>query len=237
MTQIKLGDIPVDVLLKDIKNIHLSVYPPTGRVRISAPSRTSLDTIRVFAVSKIGWIKAQQRKFQEQQRETPREYLDLESHFLWGKRHLLQIIDGIETPSVQLKHRHIFLRVRAGADKSKKQAILEGWYRQQLKQKIPPLLEKWQEDLGVQVAEWGVKKMKTKWGTCNPRARRIWVNLELVKKPAQCLEFIVVHELVHLIERHHNDRFVAIMDKHLPKWRLCRADLAAAPLAHDIWEY
>ena len=151
VTQIAVGDITVDVVLKDIKNIHLSVYPPSGRVRISAPSRMRLDTIRVFAISRLGWIKQQQQKLQEQERETPREYLDRESHYVWGKRYLLRVIEGDEAPSIALKHRCMLLRVRPGTDAKKKQAIVEAWYRRQLKKAVPPLIARWEPLMGVKV--------------------------------------------------------------------------------------
>src|SRR5712664_3217096 len=128
---IELGDITVDVLKKDIKNVHLSVYPPTGRVRISAPLRMSLDPIRVFAISKLGWIKQQQRKLQGQERETPREYLDRESHYVWGKRYLLKVIEWDKAPSIELKHSQMFLRLHSRTHDKKKQAVVEEWYREQ----------------------------------------------------------------------------------------------------------
>ena len=195
-------------MLKDIKNVHLSVHPPTGRVRISAPSRMSLDTIRVFAISKLGWIKQQQRKLREQERETPREYLDRESHYVWGKRYLLKVIESDEPPSVELKHSQMLLRVRPATDEAKKQAIVEEWYREQLKEAVPPLIAKWEPLMGVKVERFFVQRMKTKWGSCNPGAGSIRLNTDLAKKPRECLEYIVVHEMVHLIERHHNDRFM-----------------------------
>ena len=166
--QLKLGDIAVDVVLKDIKNVHLSVHPPTGRVRISAPSRMSLDNIRVFAISKLGWIKQQQKKLQEQERETPREYLDRESHYVWGKRYLLTVIESDQAPSVELKHNRMLLRVRPGTDEKRRQALVEGWYREQLKNAVPPLIAKWEPLLGVKVKRFFVQRMKTKWGSCNP---------------------------------------------------------------------
>src|SRR5215813_5421141 len=168
VTQIAVGGITVDVVLKDIKNIHLSVYPPSGRVRISAPSRMRLDTIRVFAISKLGWIKQQQKKLQAQERETPREYLDRESHYVWGKRYLLKVVESNEAPSVELKHSEMFLRVRPGASEEKKQEVIEEWYRAQLKQAVPALIAKWEPFMGVNVARFYVQRMKTKWGSCNP---------------------------------------------------------------------
>ena len=235
--QVQLGDIAVDVVRKDIKNVHLSVHPPTGRVTISAPSRLSLDTIRVFAISKLGWIKQQQKTFRQQERETPREYLDRESHYVWGKRYLLTVSERDESPSVELEHSRMVLLVRPGASGATKQAVVEEWYRVQLKKAVPLLLAKWEPRLGVKIERFFVQRMKTKWGSCNAGNRSIRLNTELAKKPVQCLEYIIVHELAHLIERRHNDRFVSIMDKHLPQWRSHRQELSSAPLAHQTWSY
>jgi len=236
-SQIKLGDITVDVVRKDIKNIHLSVNPPAGKVRISAPSRMDLDTIRVFAVSKLGWIKQQQRKLQEQERETVRDYLDRESHFVWGKRYLLNIAEVEEPPSVEIKHSQLLLQVRPGSDRLKKQEVLEEWYRKLLKQAVPPLIEKWEPLLGVKVERFFVRRMKTKWGSCNHIAGTIRLNTELAKKPKKCLEYIVVHEMVHLLEPTHNPRFVDLMDQYLPQWRAYREELNRLPVRHEEWEY
>ena len=236
-SQIKLGDITVDVVRKDIKNIHLSVNPPAGKVRISAPSRMDLDTIRVFAVSKLGWIKQQQRKLQEQERETVRDYLDRESHFVWGKRYLLKIAEVEEPPLVEIRHSHLLLQVRPESDRSKKQEVLEEWYRKLLKQAVPPLIKKWEPLLGVKVERFFVRRMKTKWGSCNHVAGTIRLNTELAKKPRKCLEYIVVHEMVHLLEPTHNPRFVDLMDQFLPQWRAYREELNRLPVRHEEWEY
>ena len=237
VTQIELGDITVDVVLKDIKNIHLSIHPPTGRVRISAPSRTNLDTIRVFAVSKLGWIKAQQKKLQEQDRETPREYLDRESHYVWGTRYLLEVIEADEAPSVELTHSWMLLRVRPGADESKKEAIVQEWYRDQIKEAVPPLIAKWEPRMGVEIDRFFVQRMKTRWGSCNHKARTIRLNTELAKKPPECLEYIVVHEMAHLLEPTHNQRFVALMDRFMPNWPFYRDQLNQLPVSHQDWTY
>lgn len=237
ITQIELGDITVDVVLKDIKNIHLSVYPPSGKVRISAPKRMDLDTIRVFAISKLGWIKQQQRKLQEQEREAPREYLDRESHYVWGTRHLLRLVEADAAPSVELQHSRLVLSVRPGADETRKHAILEEWYRQQLKQAVPPLITKWETLMGVKVERFFVQRMKTRWGTCNSRARTIRLNTELAKKPRECLDYIVAHEVAHLLEPTHNARFVALMDRFLPHWQLIKAELNQLPVGHENWAY
>jgi predicted metal-dependent hydrolase len=236
-SQIKLGDIPVDVVLKDIKNVHLSVHPPTGRVRISAPKRMSIDTIRVFAISKLDWIKQQQTKLREQERETPRDYVDRESHYVWGKRYLLAVSESDQPPSIELKHSRMRLRVRPRTGEDKREALVEAWYRERLKEAVPPLLARWQPLLGLSVERVFVQRMKTKWGSCNHKARTIRLNTELAKKPPACLEYILVHEMVHLLERHHNDRFREYMDRFMPQWCLHREELNRAPLSHESWSY
>lgn len=237
MEQINLGEIIVDVVLKDIKHIHLSVYPPLGHVRIAAPMRMNLDTIRIYAISKLGWIKKQQQKFKEQVREAPREYLNKESHYFKGKRYQLRVIEQDTPPKVQLKHSTIDLYVRPNSDLQKKHAVLEAWYRQQLKELVPAIIQKWEKTMGVSSNEFAVKKMKTKWGTCNIEAKRIWLNLELAKKPYQCIEYIVVHEMAHLLERNHNSNFVALMDNYLPEWRQLKTELNKLPVSHVDWGY
>ena len=235
--QIQLGDMDVDVVLKDIKNIHLSVHPPAGKVRIAAPLRMDLDTIRAFAITRLAWIKSQQQKLREQQRETPREYLDRESHYVWGKRYLLTLVERDAPPSVELKHNKLLLQLRPVTSHEKKQEVLDAWYREQLKAAVPPLIAKWEKVLGVKVGKVFVQKMKTRWGSCNSAAANIRLNTDLARKPPACLEYIVVHELLHLLERHHNPRFIALLDAHLPQWRQYREVLNSLPLAHQEWEY
>jgi predicted metal-dependent hydrolase len=237
VTMIELGEIYVEVVKKDIKNLHLSVYPPAGRVRISAPLRMNLDTVRVFAISKLGWIKQQQKKLREQERETPREYLDRESHYVWGKRYLLKVVEGDVPPAVELKHSRMYLRVRPGASDEKKQDIVEEWYRGEVKQAAPTLISKWEPLIGVKVERFFVQKMKTKWGSSRPQTRSIRLNTELAKKPPQCLEYIIVHEMVHLLEPTHNSRFMTLMDQFMPQWRFCRAELNRLPVRHEDWAY
>lgn len=237
MTQIKLGEITVDVVRKDIKNIHLSVYPPTGRVKISAPSRVKMETIRVYAISKLGWIKRQQTKFQNQKRETPRDYITRESHYFMGKRYLLKISETDAGQTVVLRHREIELIVKKDADLKQRQKLLEDWYRKQLRQKATELIAFWEQQMNLKVSEFGIKKMRTKWGSCNRIAKRIWLNLELAKKPSECLEYIVVHEMVHMFERHHGTRFIALMDQFLPQWRQYKDELNRLPVGHSDWSY
>jgi predicted metal-dependent hydrolase len=227
----------VDVILKEIKNVHLSVYPPSGRVRISAPKHMSLDAIRVFAVSKLDWIRQQQTKLREQERETPRDYVNRESHYVWGKRYLLTVTESDEPPAVELKPRRMLLRVRPGTGEAQRQALVEAWYRERLREAVWPLLARWQPLLGVHVERWFLQRMKTRWGSCNHQARTIRLNTELAKKPPECLEYVLVHELVHLLEPTHNARFIALMDQFMPKWQFHRQVLNRLPVRQEAWSY
>lgn len=235
--QIDVGGIPVDVVFKDIKNVHLSVHPPTGRVRISAPARMKLDTLRVYAISKLDWIKKQQVRFQDQERETRREYLDRESHFVWGRRYLLKVREEERVPFVELRHTQLVLTVRPGSAVEKREEIVSAWYREELRKALTPLIAQWETTLGVQSRSIIVRRMKTKWGSCNPHSHNIHLNSELAKKPRECLEYVIVHELMHLLEPTHNSRFVALMDKFMPQWKHLRDELNRAPLGHVEWEY
>ena len=237
MQEIIIGDICIDVVHKNIKNVHLSVYPPLGRVRISAPLRMNLDTIRVFAISKLGWIKKQQHKIRSQVREAPREYITRESHYYLGRRYLLNVIEDHVSPGVAIKHETMEMYIRPNTGMGKRQVILYEWYRQRLKEIVPGLIAQYKKIMQVHVPEFGIKKMKTRWGTCNIQAKRIWLNLELAKKPKDCIEYVVVHKMVHLLEQCHNERFVAYMDKYLPKWRFYKEELNRTPLRHENWSY
>jgi predicted metal-dependent hydrolase len=228
----------VDVVRKDIKNLHLAVYPPDGRVRVAVPLLIDDEAVRLAVISKLAWIKRQRAKFQGQERQSAREYVYRESHYYWGNRYLLNVVYHDAPPQVVVRNKTTLdLFVRPDSDTAQRERVLLAWYRQQLKAAIPPLISKWEPIIGVDVADWGVKRMKTKWGSCTIEARRIWLNLELVKKPPRCLEYITVHEMVHLLERLHNERFVAYMDEFMPQWRLFRDELNQAPLAHQTWEY
>lgn len=235
--QLRFGDIEVDVLLKDIKNVHLSVHPPTGRVRISAPLRMTMDTIRVFAIAKLGWIKQQQAKLRAQDRESPREFLERESHYVWGRRYLLKLEEASGSPSIELEHNRMHLRLRPGTDRDRTKSAVEAWYREQVKRAAPPLIAKWEPVLGVKVSRLFVQRMKTKWGSCTPETRSIRLNTELAKKPPECLEYIVVHEMAHLVAQHHDDRFTSLVGSCLPNWKLLRQALNEAPLPHADWTY
>ena len=237
VSQIKLGDVAVDVVLKDIKNVHLSVHPPSGRVRISAPARMSLDTIRVFAISKLPWIRQQQKKLRQQERETPREYLERESHYVWGRRYLLNVVLSEEPSGVLLDHHRLMLIVRPGSKRAAWDALLAQWYRDEIRTHVPELIAKWERVLGVQVRQVFVQQMKTMWGSCNPRARTIRLNTELAKKPRDCLEYIVLHEMVHLLEPKHGERFVSLMNRFMPRWQFVREKLNRLPVRHSDWDY
>lgn len=238
MYQITVNNVSIDVVRKDIKNIHLAVYPPTGRVRIAAPLLVNEESIRLFAVSKLGWIKRNQRKFVGQDRISFREYKERESHYFQGRRYLLKIIETESPPRIVLKTK-TYLEMYARPDSSRmvRHRIMTEWYRTELKRQIPSLIDKWERIIGVKVADCRVKQMKTKWGSCNREKKRIWLNLELAKKPEQCLEYIIVHEMVHFKERNHSDRFLAHMDEYLPGWRKLRAELNRLPVSHSDWSY
>jgi predicted metal-dependent hydrolase len=236
-TQLELGDMAVDVVLKDIKNVHLSVHPPTGRVRIAAPQRMDMEAIRLFAISKLGWIKEQKRKLQEQERETPREYLERESHYVWGKRYLLSVTERDEPPSVELKHKRMVLKTRPGTEEAKRQRIVEDWYREQVKTATADLIAKWEPKIGVMVNGFYVRRMKTRWGSCNSQARTIRLNTDLAKKPRECLEYIVVHEMLHILEPTHNERFQALLSQFMPDWEHRRQVLNRLPVRHENWRY
>jgi predicted metal-dependent hydrolase len=238
MYQIKVGNIAIDVVRKDIKNLHLGVYPPSGRVRIATPLKIDDEAVRLFAVSKMAWIKKQQLKFETQERQSERRFVSGESHYYKGRRYLLNVIYHNAAPKVEIRNKtHIDLYVRVGSTCEQRGKVLTKWYRKQLKDQIPALIAKWQRIIGVEVDDWGVKKMKTKWGTCTLASRRIRLNLELAKKPEHCLEYIIVHEMVHLIERDHGDRFVAYMDKFMPQWHLYKEELNRSMLSHETWSY
>jgi predicted metal-dependent hydrolase len=237
-SQIRVSGVPVEIVRKGIKNLHLGVYPPHGRVRVAAPLRVSDDAVRLAVVGKLGWIKRQRARFEAQPRQSEREMVSGESHYFLGQRYRLRVVTYEGPAKVMARNKSVIeLHVRRDSSAVQREQVLQRWYRQQLKELIPPLLQKWQRALGVQADEWAIKKMKTKWGSCNGKVRRIWLNLELVKKPVQCLEYIVVHELVHLLERYHNDNFLALMNATLPQWRSRRSELNAAPLGHATWSY
>lgn len=230
-----VAGIDVDVIYKDIKNLHISVYPPIGRVRVAAPQRISEDAIRLAIIQRLPWIKKQRKQLQDADRQTERHMVSGETHYVWGERLRLDS-SGHGRSNVRLDGKTLRLTTPADYSDDQRRAVLDKWYRKELKTAVPPLLEKWQPIIGEEASAFVVRKMKTKWGTCQPASRAIWLNPELAKKNPRCLEYIVVHELTHLIERTHNSRFVELMDLHMPDWRARRDELNAAPLGAEDWE-
>jgi predicted metal-dependent hydrolase len=236
--EIRVSGLAVQIVRKDIKNLHLGVYPPNGRVRVAAPLRVTNGAVRLAVIGKLGWIKRQQATFAAQPRQTEREMVSGESVYFLGRRYRLRVLACDGASKVLLRNKAtIELHVSPRIDAPQRERVLQRWYRGHLKALIPPLLKKWEPRMGVQVVAWGIKRMKTKWGSCNPDAQRIWINLELAKQPVRCLEYIVVHEMAHLLERRHSDRFRALMDRKLPHWRSRREELRRMPLGHERWKY
>lgn len=233
---ITVSGLSVEVVRKNIKNLHLGVYPPLGRVRVAAPLAVSDDAVRLAVVCKLGWIKRQRAKFKAQPRQSDRQMISGESHYFLGRRYRLRVHQTTGGLRIALRGKAIMdLFVRPDTTTERRKQVLHEFYRAELKLLIPELLEKWEPRLGVEVRFWGIKRMKTKWGTCIVDARRIWLNLELAKKPVQCLEYVLVHELAHLHERHHNDHFISLLDQHLPQWKLLRDKLNSSHLADECW--
>lgn len=228
---IELGDITISVAFKAIKNVHLTVHPPDGQVSLVAPLGTRPEVARAYAITRLGWIRQQQATLGAQARETPRQYVERESHYLWGRRHLLNVVEGEGKAFVTLDHKRITLHVRPGSDAAKRAEVLHEWHKRLLHDVVPGLIAKWQPRLGVQVSGYFLQRMKTQWGSCNHAAGNIRLNTELVKKPKDLLEYVVVHEMAHLLEPTHSERFAALLDLHYPTWREARAELNELPLA------
>jgi predicted metal-dependent hydrolase len=229
-THIRLGGLEIAVTFKAVKHVHLSVHPPQGKVTLVAPTGTRLEVARAYAISKLRWIRQQQEQLLAQARETPRRFVTRESHYIWGRRYLLAVVEQDAPPSVKMDHRRITLNVRPGTDPSRREAIFQAWQRSLLHDAIPPLIARWEQQIGVKVAGYFLQRMKTKWGSCNHRRAHIRLNTELVKKPRDLLEYVIVHEMIHLIEPTHSDHFIALLDQHYPAWREARAELNALPL-------
>jgi predicted metal-dependent hydrolase len=235
---IVVSGIPVEIVRKDIKNLHLGVYPPSGRVRVAAPLRLNDDSVRLAVVTRLGWIRRRQAAFEQQDRQSQREMVTGETHYVQGRRYRLNVIESDVSPGVRVRpNATLEMWIQPKSSRECRVNMLNQWYRRLLHERIPGLVTKWEPHVGVEVAEWGIRRMRTKWGSCNACARRIWINLELAKKPYACLEFIVVHEMVHLLERHHNERFMEQVDRLLPQWRTTRTLLNKSPLSHERWGY
>jgi len=230
-----VSGLRVSVVRKAIRNLHLGVYPPEGRIRVAAPIAISDAAVRVAVIGKLPWIKRQRASFESQARESEREMVAGESHYYRGRRYRLQVVESAESPRVELNGRRLVLHVQPGSEAPGRRLILDRWYRDRLREAVSHLVQRWDGKLGVTVNDWRLKRMKTKWGSCNSKARRIWINTELAKKPLPCLEYVVVHELAHIRERTHSERFIALMDQALPAWRSRRAELNRAPLGHASW--
>jgi len=237
MTEVvTIGDMSISVTRKDIKNVHLSVHPPEGWVTLSVPIKTRLEVARAYAITRLSWIREQQEKLRKQARETPRQFVERESHYLWGRRHLLTVMERDRKPSVTVDHKRITLNMRPGSDHAKRASVIHEWHKSLLHEFVPTLIHKWQPKLGVQVKAYFLQRMKTKWGSCNPRAEHIRLNTELVKKSKDLIEYVVVHEMLHLIESTHSERFIALLTEHFPTWQEARAELNDLPLGAEEWK-
>ena len=233
---IQVGEIAIALTRKDVKHAHLSVHPPSGRVTLVAPNGTRSEVARAYAISKLGWIRDQQAKLRGQARETPRQFVERESHYLWGRRYLLTIGEEEAKPSIRHSHRAIMLTVRPGSNGAKRTAVMHEWHKSLMHEAVRGLIARWEPKLGVDVAGYFLQRMKTKWGSCNHRARTIRLNTELVKKPKDLLDYVVVHEMLHLTEPTHSEQFLELMSEHYPGWREARAELNELPLAAESWK-
>ncbi|HVI30183.1 SprT family zinc-dependent metalloprotease [Hansschlegelia sp.] len=232
---IQLGDIAISVTRKDVKNVHLSVHPPDGRVTLVAPTSTRLDVARAYAITRIGWIRQQRDRFAKQAREAPRQYRGRETHYLWGRRHLLKLAERDEKPTIKIDHRTIHLQVRPGTTRDQRACIIHEWHLGLLHEAVPELIRKWEGRIGVKVQGYFLQRMKTKWGSCNPQRGTIRLNTELVKKPRDMLEYVIVHEIVHLIEAKHTSAFFEHLDRLYPNWSVVRSELNELPLSAESW--
>lgn len=235
-SHIEIRGIAVEIVRKDIKHMHLGVYPPDGRVRVAAPLRLDDDAVRLAVISRLGWIRRKRSEFEGQDRQSWREFVTGESHYFEGRRYRLDVVVSKATTGIRLRNNAwMEMRVRPDTGRDAREAMLYRWYRARLRERIPDMVAKWEPRIGVAVDDWQVRRMKTRWGGCNPEARRIWFNSELAKKPVSCLEYVVVHEMVHLIERGHNERFRSILDRVMAGWRMRRSELNRAYLADEDW--
>ena len=232
---LKFGELEIPVILKSVKNVHLSVYPPHGKVKLVSPIGTRHEVLRAYVATKLAWIKSQQRRMKEQARETPRIFVERESHQIWGRRRLLSIVEEDKKPSVRIDHRRLILTIRPKTPTAKRNEIMQTWYRSLLHEAIPPLILKWERKLNVKTSKYFLQRMKTRWGSCNPKTKTIRFNTELVKKPKDLLEYVIVHEMIHLLEPKHSNRFMTLMSEYFPSWQEARAELNSLPLGSEIW--
>lgn len=227
--------IDVDVIYKDIKNLHIGVYPPIGRVRVAAPQRLDDDQVRLAVIQRLPWIKRQRKELQDTPRQSEREMVSGESHYVWGVRRRLKVVERPGRAHLEIDGERLVLYASADATPERRREVLDRWYRDQLRETLPDLIARWEQRLEVSVPKWTIRRMKTKWGSCNRETRHIWFNVELAKKHPDCLEYIVVHEIAHYFERNHGERFTKLMDGYLPDWRSRRDQLNGAPLAEEVW--
>ncbi|MDV6291474.1 M48 family metallopeptidase [Rhodococcus aetherivorans] len=227
--------IDIDVIYKDIKNLHIGVYPPMGRVRVAAPTRLDDDQVRLAVIQRLPWIKRQRDKLRSAERQSEREMVTGESHYVWGVRRRLKVVERAGRAHFEIDGERLVLYVPADTSIEKRRDYLDKWYRDQLRQAIPELISKWEQALDVSVPKWTIRRMKTKWGSCNRETRHLWFNAELAKKHPDCLEYIIVHEMTHYFERNHGERFTSLMDQYLPDWRSRREQLNMAPLGAEEW--
>lgn len=233
---LEVAGVRVSIIRKAIKNLHLAVYPPDGWVRAAVPLEVTDEVVRSAVIDKLRWIRRLQATLKDQPRQSARELVSGETHFVLGRRYRLDVIEAEGPAEVRLAGQHrLELRAPTNLDHAGRMRVLAAWYRERLRETLAPLITKWESLLGVEVASVGIKRMKTKWGSCNAAARRVWFNLELAKKDVASIEYVVVHELAHLLVRHHDAHFVALLDRHLPRWRLQRDTLNASPLAEEVW--
>ncbi len=233
--RIQFGDLEVVVTRKKIKNVHLTVHPPDGHITLSVPLDTRLEVARAYVATRLGWIRRQQEGLINQARETPREFTGRESHYLWGRQYLLTVVERDMKPFVTVSHKRIVLTVRPRSDHSKRAAVMHEWHKALLHELVPKLISTWEPKLGVKVNAYFLQRMKTKWGSCNHAASHIRLNTELVKKPKDLVEYVIVHEMLHLLEPLHNDRFFELLTQHYPTWREARSELNELPLAAERW--
>lgn len=234
---LQAGKIEAVIVRKPIKNLHLSVLPPLGKVRVTAPMTTSDDAIRTMLATRLPWIRKQQDKFKSQDRQTKREYVSGETHFFLGRPYRLEVVYEDISPRVELKGKNkLILYVRPGSSVEKKAEVIADWYRAELRETASKLIEKWTKIIGASPSSWGIRQMKTRWGTCNEVTGRTLLNLELAKKPYKSIEYVVVHELLHLIQRKHDKRFAEMLDRYLPTWRREKEKLNRFMLSHESWD-
>jgi predicted metal-dependent hydrolase len=235
--KLRVSNLTIEAVKKDIRNMHLGVYPPRGRVRVAAPLQIKDEAIRLFVASKVPWIKKQQSAFQHQERETRRQYVPGESHYSLGKRYRLNVIRTDERPRVMIQRTaYIDMYVTPGMTVRQRGTVLDTFYRRELRKRTGTMLERWQQKLGVQVNEVRIRRMKTKWGSCDPNNRRVWLNLELAKKPLNCIDYVLVHELIHIVEKRHSKRFLSLLKTAMPNFEQYKEELNSGTLGHFTWK-